>query len=503
MLKKLQNASETWVSRILLFIIGASFIFWGISGQNMAGSDVALKIAGKNVSSVELEDEFKRQIAQMQSAMGGNINFNYKQAVQMGLLDQVINNMIYRFLLDAEAKNQGIYVTDEKIYEIIQNTKEFQDEKGNFSPEKFAYILEANNVSEKTFVDEIANSIAREILVNAIVSNIDPTGIAEILYKQKNEERIIDVVSFKVANEKITSTSKDEELKELYQLNISKFSQPEYRKISYIIISANDASKYKNIKSDDTDKIYKTMVEIGENIIDEINGGANITETAKTFNVKKVDLPDLNVDGLKRDGKLFKDSIFTQKYRDIAFFALDENGISDVLDNGDNVMLIFVEKVFEPRPKAFETVKSELSKMWYENMKISQASIKVNEILANLNKGEKFSTAVINVDKSANTSLNTKTGRFNNSFDANFLTKVFSEDLNKPFITKSPDVYYVAVVRGVILPSITEKDKAEFEKFKTSEQKNISENIFDDYMSYLYNKYGVKRNDKIISRYYQ
>lgn len=183
--------------------------------------------------------------------------------------------------------------------------------------------------------------------------------------------------------------------------------------------------------------------------------------------------------------------------------SLDENGISDVLDNGDNVMLIFVEKVFEPRPKAFETVKSELSKMWYENMKISQASMKANEILANLNKGEKFSTAVINTDKSANTSLNTKTGRFNNSFDANFLTKVFSEDLNKPFITKSPDVYYVAVVRGVILPTINEKDKAEFEKFKTSEQKNISDNIFDDYMSYLYNKYGVKRNDKVISRYYQ
>ena len=502
MLKKLKNASDTWVSRILLFIIGASFVFWGISGQNMAGSDVVLKVANKNVSSIELEEEFKRQIAQMQSAMGNNINFNYKQAIQMGLLDQVINNMIYRLLLDEEAKNQGIYVSNEKIYEIIQNTKEFQDDKGNFSPEKFAYILEANNVSEKTFINEIANSIAREILVNTIVSNVNATNVAEILYKQKNEERTIDVVSFKITNEKITSTPKEEELKELYKLNTAKFAQPEYRKISYITINSKDAIKYKDIKSDDSDKIYKTMVEIGENIIDEINGGANINEIVKTFNVKKVDLPELNVDGLKRDGSAFKDKTFTQKYRDIAFFALDENGISDVLDNGDNVILIFVEKVSAPRPKAFETVKTELSKMWNENMKISQASTKVNEILANLNKGEKFSSAVVAVDKSANVSLNTKTERFNNVYDANFLTKVFTEDLNKPFIVKSPDVYYVGVVRSVSIPTIDEKDKKDFETFKSTEQKNLSENIFDDYMSYLYNKYGVKRNNKVISRFY-
>lgn len=503
MLKKLKNCSETWVSRVLLFIIGASFIFWGVSGQSLTGSNVALKVAGKSISTVELEEEFKRQIAQMQAAMGPNVKFNYKQAVQLGLLDQVINNMIYRLLLDAEAKEQGIYVSNDKIYEMIQNTKEFQDDKGNFSPEKFAYILDANNISEKTFVDEIANSVAREILVNAVVSNIEPSSISEILYKQRNEERIIDVVNFKISNEKIASSPKEEELKELYQLNIAKFAQPEYRKISYITINSKDALKYKDLKSEDTDKIYKTMIEIGENIIDEINGGANINDVVKSFNVKKVDVPELNVDGKKRDGSVYKDSVFTQKYRDIAFFALDENGISDVMDSGDNVILIFVEKVYAPVPKAFATVKSELSKMWYENMKISQSSEKANTILSKIEGGKDFSSAVVEVDKSANLSLQSKTGRFNNAYDSNFLTKVFSEDLNKPFIVKSPDNYYVVSVRGVILPPVDKKDSADFAKFKANEQKNISENIFDDYISYLYNKYGVKKNDKVISRYYQ
>lgn len=500
MLNKLRNCSETWISRILLFVIGASFVFWGISGNNMSGADVALKVAGRSVSTIELETELKRQIAQMQSAMGPNINFNYKQAIQMGLLDQVINNMVYRILLDTEAKKQGIYVSDSKIYEIIQNTKEFQDEKGNFSPEKFAYILDANNVSEADFIAEIANNIARELLINAVVSNFNITNIAEILYKQKNEQRIIDVVSFKVDNEQIASSPKTEELEEIYKLNITKFQQPEYRKISYITITSDDAVKYKDIKKDDTDKIYKTMVEMGENIIDEINGGSNINDIVKSFSVSKTSLPDLSVEGKKRDGSTFKDKTFTQKYRDIAFFALDENGISDVMDNGDNIMLVYVEKVFEPKPKSFENVKSELVKMWKHNMQVSQASDKVNKILSNLNNGANFAMAVSSVDKLAKPSLDAKTGRFNNSYDANFLTKVFAEDINKPFVSKSGDIYYVATIKKIILPEITNKD--DFDNFASTEQRTISENIFDDYLFNLYKKYGVKRNDKAISRFY-
>ena len=242
------------------------------------------------------------------------------------------------------------------------------------------------------------------------------------------------------------------------------------------------------------------MVEIGENIIDEINGGANINEVVKSFNLKKITLPDLNVDGKKRDGSAFKDKTFTQKYRDIAFFALDEKGISDVLDNGDNIMLIYVENVFEPKPKSFENVKAELTTMWKKNMQISQSSDKANKILSKLQNNEKFSSAVINVDKNAKMSLNTKTGRFNNLYDSNFLTKVFAQDLNKPFITKSDDIYYVAVVKNVIIPEIV--NESDFEKFKTSEQKTLSENIFDDYLFSLYKKYGVERNEKAISRFY-
>ncbi|MCR5506964.1 MAG: peptidylprolyl isomerase [bacterium] len=497
MIEKLRQTSESVIAKFLLGIITLSFVFFGFTNDFTGSGNIALKVGDKSVSIQELDLELRRQIDQFKQKT--NIpNFNYKQALQMGLVDQIIDNMTYRLLLDLEAKDEGILVSDDKIYEIIKNTKDFQDDKGNFSPEKFAYILDRNNVSEQKFIEEISNDIAHQILMNAITSNIDHSYISELLYKNKNEKRIFDVVSFKVENEKIKTSPTDSELKEIYETNKDTFAQPEYRKISYITITPEMAIKFRNIKKTDDDKIYRTMIEMGENVIDEINGGAKIDEIVKTFGISKTMLPDLSVEGKKRDGSIFKDKVFTQKYRDIAFFALDENGISDVLDNGDNVILIMVEKIYPAAPKSFENVKNEVKKIWTKNAQVAQATEKVNKISSDLANGEKFLNAVKKVDSSANLLVNSESGRFNNLYTSDFLTKLFSSNINKPFTSQTKDVYYVAILKDIKIPEITNKD--DFEKFHTQEKTNFANMIVDDYINYLYKKHGVKRNEKVIQR---
>ncbi len=497
MLKQMKKYSDTFVVKTLLWLIGFSFVFFGFSKEFMGDDNIAIKVADKRVTVQELNEEVRRQIAQLQQSVG-NVNFDYKQALKMGLLDQIVNNLVYRLLIDAETKDQGIYVSDEKIYEIVKNTKEFQDDKGNFSPEQFAYILSDNGVSEHQFISEVSNDISRQILVNSVMSNVDNSTLAEILYKNKNEKRIFDVVSFKVKDENIKKNPSEQELNDIYNINIDKFAQPEYRKISYITITPEMAMKFKDLKQNEDDRIYNTMIEMGENIIDEINGGANIDEIVKVFGVSRTKLPDLDVEGKKRDGSKFKDSVFSQKYRDIAFFALDEKGVSDVLDSDENIMLVVVDTVYPSQPKSFANVKSEVQKIWKKNAQIAQASEKLNSISSALTSGESFNSAVKKVDANANVILNTSSSRFNNLYTSDFLTKLFTYEIGKPFVSKSDDIYYVAVVRDIVIPDI--KDKNDFEKFKTQEQINFANVIVDTYINYLYKKYGVEKNEKAILR---
>jgi peptidyl-prolyl cis-trans isomerase D len=499
MIEKIRRYSETWLSKILMIIIAGSFVFWGVSGSLFTGSGVAVTIGDAKISAQELDRELRRQLSQIQAAMGG-IGFDYRQAVQMGLLDQVVNNLIYRILLDKEAKEEGILVSDEKIYSIIQGTPEFQDENKNFSPEKFAYVLDANGITERALVDEVANSVARDILVNTVTSHMDASDIAAIAYRHRNETRSADVLALKISDEKTAEAPGADELKALYEKNIAKFQEREYRRISYITIDAATARKYRDIGPNDSDKAYRTMLEIGENIIDEITGGASSDEAAKGFAAKKTTLPEMDSEGRTRAGAEIKDPAFSPKLRDIAFFALDENGVSDPEDAGDAVILVLVEKVHPAKPKDIEAVKGELAALWKSEKQAAMAAGKASEILAKLEAGATFNKSAAEAGRTAVPELNVKTGRFNNAYPPDFLNKLFVAEKNKPFMMRADDTYYVAAVRSVTLPEIT--DKADFEKFRAAEEKNLAANILDEYIAYLYRKYGVKRNEKVLRAFY-
>ena len=176
MIEKLRQTSETAIAKFLFGIITLSFIFFGFTNDFTGSSNIAVKVGDKSISIQELDQELRRQIAQFKEKTKIP-NFNYKQALQMGLVDQIIDNMVYRLLLDLESKDQGVIVSNNKIFEKIKKTGDFQDDKGNFSPEKFAYILDQNNITEQKFIDEISNDISRQILMNAITSNIDHSYI--------------------------------------------------------------------------------------------------------------------------------------------------------------------------------------------------------------------------------------------------------------------------------------------------------------------------------------
>ena len=99
MLEKMKKSSETFVVRFILFVIGCSFVFFGFSNQFSGNSNTAFIVGDRKVSINELDEELRRQVSQMQQIMGIQ-NFNYKQALQMGLLEQIIDNISYRILLE-------------------------------------------------------------------------------------------------------------------------------------------------------------------------------------------------------------------------------------------------------------------------------------------------------------------------------------------------------------------------------------------------------------------
>ncbi len=487
MINEMKKLTDKTLTKIILWLICGSFVFIGFTSNFLIGDQTAIIIDKQEVDIYELDNELSRQMNFIKKQTGGKIIPELKK----GLLSQVINNLVFRILLDTNIKNKGIPVSNEKIYEIVKATKEFQDDKGKFSQKLFDYILKTNGVNEPSFIAEIANQTARDLFVNTLTAYIDNSKTAKINYKLKSEKRVFDSISLNIKNEIISNKPTDNKLQEIYKINIEKFQIPEYRQISYILVTPEIAKNYKNIKNDEV-KISKTMQDIAENIIDDIYGGISIKDIENSFHIKQTTLPFVDKDGNMKNKQKLKNSVLTQKNRDIAFFALDEKGVSDIIEDKNNLLILMVNKVEAAKPKDFKIVKNEVQNMWLQEQKEQSATNKIQNILKEIKAGKSIDSFNLPVNK------NTTVSKQEQNYDYNFIVKLFNANKNETIVNKTNNIWQIAILKDIIVPEI--KDEKDFDKFKTSEKSKFNNIVLDDYIAFLQNKYTVKINQKAINR---
>ena len=106
---------------ILFSLLIMSFAVWGI-GDIFRGPGRATSVA--EVGSISIEQhEFDRDLRQelnrLQTSFGGRLDMD--QARALGLVDQVLQQMVSRALFDQQALDLGMAVTEEQIKETIRN----------------------------------------------------------------------------------------------------------------------------------------------------------------------------------------------------------------------------------------------------------------------------------------------------------------------------------------------------------------------------------------------
>jgi peptidyl-prolyl cis-trans isomerase D len=416
------------------------------------------------------------------------VEFDYQSALQMGLVAQIVENMASRVLLDVRAGKVGLAASDDRVYDLIQGLPQFGDGQGNFSPEMFAAVLEANGLAERVFVRNVADGIVRELLTGAMSAGLSGDFVAEAKWRLERESRVIDLITIDERAGLVPAPS-DEDLRALYEESAGEFSEPEYRRLSYVLISPADAARVKKKASLDRAASYRAMVEIAENMIDEVSGGASLAEAAAAFGVKSARVVEVSAEGLSRDAKKISDPHMTRKNLDIAFFALDEGETSDALDAGEGVLLMRADRVFPARPKAFEKVRADLVKSWEGRQRRQIVSVKIDRLGIMLADGRPAAEAVLAVDGSARFEPNVRIGRNGGPGVPSALALMAFEASEGGRFTLGNQI---GVVRKITLGSL--EKGAEWEKFREREAKNFAMSVIDDYVKWLARKYKVENN---------
>jgi peptidyl-prolyl cis-trans isomerase D len=152
---------------------------------------------------------------------------------------QIVDSLVMRRVVTEEAKRVGLSVSDEEVAQKILENPVFRQGENFVGHTQYQAILAQNNLT----VDEFESSVADDILSNKLKSfltasvNVTDAEI-EKEYKRRNEKAKIDYFIIDSAKlvDKVTAT--DQEQKDFYEKNKTRYNVPEKRQAKYVFVSS-------------------------------------------------------------------------------------------------------------------------------------------------------------------------------------------------------------------------------------------------------------------------
>ncbi len=368
MLTALRGSAGGLVAKIFIGLLAASFAVWGVADVFRGyHSDVLARAGNNEVTSQDFQTAFGRRLRVLSSRLGRNLS--EAEARQLGVDSQVLAELLRDSTLMAQAKELNLALPDSVVAERVAKNPAFQDAKGQFNPQDFRRLLEANGLSEQEFVSDERQGLIRQAVTNSIVSGLNaPDTLVEIAWRQRNEQRDASYFDIPASAVTVPEPSKDEVAK-YYAAHQAEFMIPERRTIAAIVLDAKDLAKsikvseeeikttYERDKSRfgapekrDVQQIAFPDMAAAEAALKRIRGGEDFMKVAteRGYSAKDVDL-----------GDVVQTDIPDEAIAKVAF-SLPVGEVSDPVKSKLAVSLVRVTKISGGKVKPLAEVRDQI-----------------------------------------------------------------------------------------------------------------------------------------------
>jgi peptidyl-prolyl cis-trans isomerase D len=244
MLKTMRGPVAKILTVVLFGLLILSFAVWGIGDIFRTGGRVSTvaEVGGRKIDQTEFSRDLAREMNRLRQRFGGE--FDIAQAQALGVVDQVLQQLVTRTAFDQQAADMGLLVSEDQIKERIRTEPAFQNDLGDFEKARFYQILRSNNLTEQQFVQSLTHDITRQQMVGAVTDGVEaPQTLAEALYAYQQERRIGETVTVTVDSLPALPEPTDEDLGKVHGDHAGRFKAPEYRAVSLIYLKADDLAE--------------------------------------------------------------------------------------------------------------------------------------------------------------------------------------------------------------------------------------------------------------------
>ena len=354
---------------VVMGVLIISFGVWGIGDifKGFGRSTVA-KIGSTEISSEQFRQLYTDRLQQISRQFGRPLTPD--QARAFGLDRQVLQQVVAETTLDEAAHGLGLQQSNDEIMKSITSDPNFKGANGAFDPARFAQVIRNFGFSEQRYIAEQRKVALRRQIAGTVSAGVEPsTTLIEALSRFQNEQRSIEYVKLEAAQAGTIETPTPDVLAKYYDEHKVQFRAPEYRKISFLVMTPDELAKWTTVSDHDARKVFEERKEkystpekrdVSQIVFpnaedakaarDKITGGLSFADLAKERGLKPSDV-DLGV--------VAKSAIIDAKVADAAF-ALPTNEISQPIQGTFGVVLVKVGKIEPGTQASYDSVAQEL-----------------------------------------------------------------------------------------------------------------------------------------------
>jgi peptidyl-prolyl cis-trans isomerase D len=244
MLQAIRSKAGSFVVKGLFVLLILTFGIWGIGDifRNRPTDTVIATVGEQSIRAEDLQEAMRREIERLSARFGAAIDI--QQAKKLGVVDNVLDGLIDRSLLDQEAARLRLEVSDEVIRNTTIDNPKFRTPDGQFDRALFNAVLAENHLTEDQFVTMVRRDIPQDDLRQAVMLGATaPQSMVDLLFRYRNEKRVADIVSLPVADAGDVGQPSEAELTAFYDRHQDLFRAPEYRGFALASISPSDIAQ--------------------------------------------------------------------------------------------------------------------------------------------------------------------------------------------------------------------------------------------------------------------
>src|SRR3954465_8205311 len=261
MLRGIRKASSNWLGKTIMAagmgVLIISFAVWGIADIFKGfGQSTLAKIGRTEISTEQFRQLYTERLQQIGRQGGRPLTMD--QARAFGLDRQVLQQVIAEAALDENARQLGLGQSDAETLRMIHSDPNFKGVSGAFDPARFQATIRQVGYTEQRYIADQRKVSLRGQVANPLAAGLEPPKpLIEALVRFQSEQRSIEYLKLDAGQAGAIEPPSPEALAAYFEDHKTQFRAPEYRKISFVVITPEEIGKWSTVSDEEARKIFE------------------------------------------------------------------------------------------------------------------------------------------------------------------------------------------------------------------------------------------------------